>query len=155
MDSVQHPYTLISLTLNFPSIHFKCIQPLVKPYVRHLSDRPEIQHLFDSSRAGIQCEREEIDSAPVSCQWSPDSEEEGRKGEGEEKGCSEGGAVSGVPRLCKPLHFSLECLCLGLNPPPNCFRLKFLHSARPLSETLWHPPQPYAPLRTQGAFKMY
>lgn len=44
------------------------------------------------------------------------------------------GAVSEVPWLCKPLQFSLECLSLGLNPhrpPPNRFRLKFLHSARP------------------------
>lgn len=44
-----------------------------------------------------------------------------------------------VPRRCKPLQFSLECLSLGLNPhtpPPNCFRLKFLYSARPCAPLL-------------------
>lgn len=54
-----------------------------------------------------------------------------------------GGAVSEVPWLCKPLQFSLECLSLGLNPhgpPPNRFRLKFLHSARTPHPPHHHPP---------------
>lgn len=44
-----------------------------------------------------------------------------------------------VPQRCKPLQFSLECLSLGLyprRPPPNRFRLKFLHSARPCAPLL-------------------
>lgn len=50
-----------------------------------------------------------------------------------------GVAAREVPRLCKPLQFSLECLSLGLNPhrpPPNRFRLKFLHFARPCAPLL-------------------
>ncbi len=72
-----------------------------------------------------------IDSAPVGCQWRSDPEKErGRRG---------GVAAREVPQLCKPLQFSLECLSLGLNPhgpPPNRFRLKFLHSARPCAPLL-------------------
>lgn len=72
-----------------------------------------------------------IDSAPVGCQWRSDPEKErGRRG---------GVAAREVPQLCKPLQFSLECFSLGLNPhrpPPNRFRLKFLHSARPCAPLL-------------------
>lgn len=59
-----------------------------------------------------------------------------------------GEAAWEVPWLCKPLQFSLECLSLGLNPhgpPPNCFRLKFLHSARPCA-----PFQPQRSAHTKG-----
>lgn len=54
-------------------------------------------------------------------------------------GRSGGVGARDVPQHCKPLQFSLECLSLGLNPhtpPPNCFRLKFLYSARPCAPLL-------------------
>lgn len=87
-----------------------------------------------------------IDSAPVGYQWRSDPEKERGKKRG--SGCRRE-----VPRLCKPLQFSLECLSLGLNPhgpPPNRFRLKFLHSARPCA-----PPPPPALGTHQGAFKTH